>query len=140
MPGDSQQDTVEKVLGYARRIAVVGLSNDPGSASYYVASVLTDLGYEIVPVNPTVDEVLGLRSYRALAEVPGEIDVVDVFRRPEHLPAVARDAVAAGAKALWLQSGLRSEEAGAIAKAAGLDFVQDRCLKIEAGSRTRSRG
>lgn len=140
MRSDSEHDAVEKVLDYARRIAVVGLSKDPASASHNVASALMDLGYEVVPVNPTLDEVMGLRSYPTLGDVPGEIDVVDVFRRPEHLPGIAQEAVAARAKALWLQSGLRSEEARAIAEAAGLGFVQDRCLKIEAGARTRSKG
>ena len=125
------QDPVETILGYTKRIAVVGLSDDPYRASYGVASALLSRGYEIVPVNPTVDEVFGLSSYPSLSEVPGDIDLVDVFRRPEHLEGVAREAAAVGAKALWLQSGLRSAEARRIAREAGMDYVEDRCLKIE---------
>lgn len=128
---DGRDIDVAKILGYARRIAVVGLSNDPWRASYGVAAALLDSGYEIVPVNPTIDEVLGLRSYAALKDVPGEIDLVDVFRRPEHLAAVAREAAEVGARALWLQLGSRSAEARDIARAAGMDYVEDRCLKVE---------
>lgn len=127
----TKTDPVEKILGYARRIAVVGLSDDPYRESYGVAATLLRVGFEVVPVNPTVDEVLGLRSYPSLAEVPGEIDIVDVFRRPEHLEAVAREAAQVGARALWLQSGLRSAEARRIAQEAGMDYVEDLCLKIE---------
>lgn len=124
-------DDVEKILVYARRIAVVGLSDDPWRASYGVAAELHESGYEIVPVNPTVDEVLGIRSYASLADVPVSIDVVDVFRRPEHLARIAREAAEVGARALWLQIGLRSSEARDIARAAGMDYVEDRCLKVE---------
>jgi predicted CoA-binding protein len=128
---ERKTDPVAIILGYARRIAIVGLSGEPDRASYGVAAELLDHGYEVVPVNPTIDEVLGLRSYASLAEVPGDIDVVDVFRRPEHLEGVAREAAAVGAKALWLQSGLRSAEARHIADEAGMDYVEDRCLKVE---------
>lgn len=130
-------DPVEKILAYAKRIAVVGLSDDPYSSSYDVAASLLENGYEIVPVNPTINEVFGLHSYPSLADVPGEIDVVDVFRRAEHLEGIATEAVGAGAKALWLQSGLRSPEARRIASEAGLDYVEDRCLKIESARRAR---
>ena len=131
MDRETGTDEVFKILSYARRIAVVGLSADPGRASHGVARALLDQGYEIVPVNPTIDEVLGLRSYPSLADVPGEIDVVDVFRRSEFLEEVARDAAAVGAKALWLQMGLRSEAARRIAEEAGMDYVEDLCLKVE---------
>lgn len=130
-------DPVDKVLGYAERIAVVGLSDDPYRSSYDVAASLLQAGYEIVPVNPTIDEVFGLRSYPSLADVPGDIDVVDVFRRREHLEGVATEAVGAGAKALWLQSGLRSPQARRIAGEAGVDYVEDHCLKIEVARRCR---
>ena len=130
-------DPVDKVLGYAKRIAVVGLSDDPYRSSYGVAASLQEQGYEIVPVNPTIDEAMGRPSYPSLADVPGEIDVVDVFRRPEHLEGVATEAAGAGAKALWLQSGLRSPEARRIAQEAGMDYVEDRCLKIEAARHSR---
>jgi len=124
-------DTVQKILGYAHRIAIVGLSSDPTRPSHGVAKTLIAKGYEVIPVNPTVDEVLGLVSFSSLAEVPGVVDVVDVFRREEHLAAVARDAVAIGAKSLWLQSGLVSDEAERIAAESGMDFVQDLCLAVE---------
>ncbi len=133
-----KQDLVHEILGYAKRIAVVGLSDDPSRASFGVAAALIDHGYEIVPVNPAVDEVLGLRSYPSLADVPGDIDVVDVFRRPEHLEGVAREAAAVGAKALWLQLGLRSDEARRIAEEAGMDYVEDLCLKVEVARFGRS--
>ena len=122
---------LERILGYARRIAVVGLSDDPSRASYGVARALLDGGYEIVPVNPTIDEVFGLQAYPSLLDVPGDVDLVDVFRRPEHTPSVARDAVEIGAGGLWLQLGIRSAEARRIAEAAGLDYVEDMCLKVE---------
>lgn len=129
---------VDKVLGYARRIAVVGLSDEPYRASFGVASYLLRRGYEIFPVNPKIDEVLGLRAYPSLFDIPGEIDVVDVFRRPEFIPEVAREAGAVGAKGLWLQLGLSSSEARGIAEAAGMDFVEDACLKVEVAMRQDS--
>lgn len=129
---DRKVDLVEKILGYARRIAVVGLSDDPTRASYGVAAALLRQGFEIVPVNPTIDSVLGIEAYPDLSEVPGEVDLVDVFRRPEHLEGVAREAAAIGARGLWLQLGLRSAEARRIAEEAGMDYVEDLCLKVEA--------
>lgn len=124
--------TVERILGYTRRIAVVGLSDRPHRASHGVAAELRDQGYEIVPVNPNVDEVFGTRAYPSLADVPGEIDLVDVFRRTSFLPDVARQAAErGGVRGLWNQLGLRSSEARDIAEQAGLDYVEDRCLKVE---------
>ena len=131
MDGGSQNDQVRKILSYARRIAVVGLSPDPGRASNGVARALLDHGYEIVPVNPTIDEALGLRSCPSLADVPGDVDIVDVFRAPEHLEGVAREAAAVGARALWLQLGLGSVSTRRIAEEAGMDYVEDLCLKVE---------
>ncbi|QOV92557.1 CoA-binding protein [Humisphaera borealis] len=115
----------------AKRIAVVGLSDDPYRASHDVASYMASAGYEIVPVNPTLGEVMGRRAYASLAEVPGPIDLVNVFRRPEHCADVVRHAIAAGAKGVWLQQGIVSVEARRLAVEAGIDFVQDRCLKVE---------
>jgi predicted CoA-binding protein len=126
------QDTADRILGYAHRIAVVGLSPDPSRPSNDVARSLIDLGYEIVPINPNVEEVFGLKSYPDLAEVPGPIDVVDVFRRTVHCEELARSAVAAGARALWLQSGLVCGPARRVAAEGGLDYVEDRCLKVDA--------
>ena len=115
----------------ARRIAVVGLSDDVTRPSHGIGEYLMSHGFDVVPVNPNHNEVLDRPCYPTLAAVPGPIDVVNVFRRPEFCADVARDAVEVGAKGLWLQSGVRSDEAREIARKAGLDFVQDRCLKVE---------
>ncbi len=119
------------ILGSAKRIAVVGLSADPGRPSHGVARYLIAHGYEVVPVNPNETEILGLESYPSLTAVPGPVDVVDVFRRPEAVPAIAREAVEIGAKALWLQLGVISPEGERIAREGGLDVVVDRCIEIE---------
>jgi uncharacterized protein len=121
---------IAAVLDGARRIAVVGASDDPSRPSFGVVRVLLDAGFEVIPVNPNVPSVHGLPTVASLAEVEGVIDVVDVFRRPQHVPDVARDAVAAGAKALWLQVGIRSDEARRIATDGGLRFVEDACLAL----------
>ena len=126
----SDADAIRRMLG-AGRIAIVGLSDDPSRPSFQIASYLRGAGYVIVPVNPTHQTVLGLKSYPSLRDVPGEIDVVNVFRRPEYCADVARDAIEKGAKGLWLQSGVRNEEARKLAAAAGIDFVQDRCIMVE---------
>lgn len=131
----TSHDVVDRILATTRRIAVVGLSPNPSRSSHGVARALQRDGYEIVPVNPNVDEVLGERSWPSLADVPGEVDLVDVFRRTEHLPGIAREAAAIGAPALWNQQGLVSPEARAIAAEAGMDYVEDRCLKVEVALR-----
>ena len=123
-----------RLLAGARRIAVVGASDNLQRPSYGVVRYLMDSGYEIVPVNPNVQTVMGLRSYGTLEEAAaavGPIDIVDVFRRPEHTPDIARSAVAIGAKALWLQLGVVNWEAARIAHDAGLAVVMDRCTAIE---------
>lgn len=119
------------LLGSAKRIAVVGLSDKPDRDSYRVAEYLLRHGYEVIPVNPAVDEVLGAKSYKSLAEVPGAIDIVDVFRKSDAVPPIADEAVRLGSKALWLQLGVLHEQAAAKAKAAGLTVVQDHCIKVE---------
>jgi predicted CoA-binding protein len=129
-PSDSEADAVRRMLA-ARRVAVVGLSDDPTRASHGVASYLMSVGKAIFPVNPNYEAVLGLKCYARLEDVPGPIDVVDVFRRAEFCADVARSAVAVGAKGLWLQSGIVSDEARDVARAAGIDFVQDRCMKVD---------
>jgi predicted CoA-binding protein len=125
-----EAEVIRRMLA-AKRIAVVGLSDDPSRASHGVASYLLSVGKEIVPVNPNHQRVLGLRCYPSLEAVPGPIDVVDVFRRPEHCAEVVRSAVAVGAKGVWLQSGIVSKEAERLAHEAGIDFVQDRCMKVD---------
>ena len=115
----------------AKRIAIVGMSDDPGRPSHGIGGYLLAHGYEVIPVNPHHGQVLGLKCYASLAEVPGEIDLVNVFRRPEFCAAVARQAIAAGAKGIWLQAGIRNESAQRLAAEAGVDFVQDRCIMVE---------
>jgi predicted CoA-binding protein len=119
------------LLGSARTIAVVGLSSRPDRPSHDVAAYLQSHGYRIVPVNPNEREVLGERAYPSLRDIPPEIgvDVVDVFRGAEHAPEIARDAVAIGAKALWLQQGIVDDEAYRISSAAGLDVVMGICIR-----------
>jgi len=119
------------LLGDVRTIAVVGLSSNPNRPSHEVARYLQEHGYRIVPINPNESEVLGERAYPTLAVVPSEIriDVVDVFRRAEETPAVARAAVAVGARVLWLQEGIVSEEAARIATDGGLDIIMGVCIR-----------
>jgi predicted CoA-binding protein len=122
---------IERLVREARTVAVVGLSPDPGRPSHGVASYLRRSGLRILPVNPELTSWEGLPAYSSLAELPERVDIVDVFRRPEHVPAIARDAVAIGAGALWLQLGVLSEEGAEIAAGGGLDVVMDRCLAVE---------
>ena len=127
---DDQDAMVRRMLS-ARRIAVVGLSDDPTRPSHDVARYLQSVGKEIIPVNPNHQKVLGLKCYPSLEAAPGPIEVADVFRRPEFCPGVIRDAVAAGVKGVWLQSGIISPEAQCLAAQWEIDFVQDRCMKVE---------
>lgn len=127
-------DEPARLLGRTRRIAMVGASPDPGRPSHGVMRQLLDAGYDVVPVNPTVDNVLGRTTYATLEEAAaatGAFDMVDVFRRPEHTPEIARSAVAIGAKSLWLQLGVVNWEAAQIARDGGLEVVMDRCTAIE---------
>ncbi|MEO8422294.1 MAG: CoA-binding protein [Actinomycetota bacterium] len=119
------------LLGDAHTIAVVGLSSSPDRPSNGVAAYLQDHGYRIVPVNPNETEVLGERAYPSLPDIPDDVhvDVVDVFRRAEETPAVARDAVAIGARVLWLQAGIVNEEAYRIASDAGLEVIMGVCIR-----------
>jgi uncharacterized protein len=119
------------LLGDAHTIAVVGLSSKPSRPSYEIAAYLQDHGYRIVPVNPKETEVLGEWAYPSLRDIPDDvpIDVVDVFRRAEDTPPIARDAVAIGAKVLWLQEGIVSDEAYRIASDAGLDVIMGVCIR-----------
>ena len=122
------------LLGRSRRIAMVGASANPMRPSHGVMEYLMDAGYEVVPINPNVDSVLGQRAFATLEEAvaaTGPFDVVDVFRKPEHTTDVARSAVATGARALWLQLGVVNWEAAQIAHDGGLAVVMDRCTAIE---------
>jgi len=122
---------LRRILAQTRTIAVVGLSANWYRPSYFAAKYMQDHGYRIVPVNPAYTEVLGERCYPSLAAIPGPVDMVDCFRKPGEIVALAHAAVAKGAKVLWMQLGIRNDEAAQIATAAGLDVVMDRCVKIE---------
>jgi predicted CoA-binding protein len=122
---------LRRILGAARTIAVVGLSANWYRPSFFAAKYMQDHGYRIIPVNPNYETVLGERCYPSIAAIPEAVDVVDCFRRADGMPALAAEAVAKGAKVLWMQLGIRSDEAAAIANAAGMDVVADRCVKIE---------
>jgi predicted CoA-binding protein len=123
--------TILDVLRTARTVAVVGLSPNELRPSNFVGFYLQRHGYRIVPVNPRETEILGQRSYASLAEIPDHVDVVDVFRAPDAVPPIAEEAVAVGARALWLQFGVISHEGAEIATRGGLDVIMDRCMKIE---------
>jgi predicted CoA-binding protein len=120
-----------RILTRSRVIAVVGLSPNWYRPSFFAAKYMQEHGYRVVPVNPNAAEILGERSYPAVAAIPGDIDIVDCFRQPEEMPDLARAAVAKGAKVLWMQLGIRNDEAARIASAAGLDVVMNHCVKIE---------
>ena len=127
----ARQRALRSLLGDARVVAVVGISSDPSRPSHGVASYLQEHGYRIVPVNPNETDVLGERAYASLLDIPREIhvDVVDVFRRPDHTPGVARQAVAIGARVLWLQEGIVNEEAARIATEGGLEVIMGVCMR-----------
>jgi hypothetical protein len=122
---------IQQVLLSARTIAIVGLSNNPLRASYFVGFYLKRHGYRVIPVNPREAQILGERSFASLREVPLPVDVVNVFRAPDALPAIAADAVAIKAKCLWCQFGVINEEGARIAEQGGLTVVMDRCIKVE---------
>ncbi len=123
---------IKGLLEGSRNIAVVGMSDNPYRTSHAIARFLQDAGYRIFPVNPNLTgPVLGEEPYATVEEIPERVDIVDVFRRSELTPPVARDAVAAGAKVLWLQLGVYNEEAARYAAEHGLTVVMDRCIKVD---------
>ena len=124
-PSDAE---LKQLMEQATTIAVVGASSNPDRSSNGIMRKLLTVGYHVIPVNPNEKEVLGQRAYASLSEVPVPVDIVDVFRRAEYTPAVADEAVKIGAKVLWLQSGIESEEAARRATAGGLKVVMDTCL------------
>jgi uncharacterized protein len=124
-------DNTERILRDYRSIAVVGLSRDPSKAAHAIPARMQQAGFRIIPVNPHVTRVLGEVAYRRLTEVPFSVEVVLVFRPSAEAAAVAKDAVTIGAKALWLQQGIVSEEARRLAEQAGMLYVEDRCIGVE---------
>jgi len=123
--------TLRRILRACKTVAVVGLSAEWHRPSSFVAKYLQSHGYRVIPVNPRYDSILGERCYARLEDIPEPVDMVDVFRKPADLPPIAASAVAIGARCLWQQLGVANLEADAIARAAGLDSVMDRCVKIE---------
>jgi predicted CoA-binding protein len=123
--------TIQRVIHTAKTIAVVGLSKNELRASYFIGFYLRRHGYHVIPVNPREPEILGEKSFKSLLDIPTPVDVVNVFRAPEALPAIAREAVAIGATSLWCQFTVVNEEGGRIAEAGGLSVVMDRCIKVE---------
>ena len=124
---------VRSILLECRTLAVVGLSAQWHRPSYFAAKYMQEHGYRVIPVNPMYDEILGEKCYKSLREIPGPVDVVDCFRKSAEIPALAEDAIAIGAKVLWMQLGVENAEARARAEAAGLEVVENRCVKIEHG-------
>jgi uncharacterized protein len=135
IPPTADEETIIRHLLQAKRIAVVGITDDPSRPSHYVSDYLISQGKDVIPVNPNHTEILGRKCYPSLRDVPGQIDLVDVFRRPGFCADVVRDAIAVGAKGVWLQSGIISDESQQLAKEAGILFVQNRCLMVELSRR-----
>jgi predicted CoA-binding protein len=126
-------NSLRRILKESRVLAVVGLSANWHRPSYFAAKYMLEHGYRVIPVNPQYQEVLGQKCYASLRDIPEKVDLVDVFRKSADVLPIAEDAIAIGARVLWQQLGVRNEEAAARARAAGLDIVIDRCVKIEHG-------
>jgi hypothetical protein len=126
-----EDEEIRGILENNQTIAVVGLSTDPGKDSHRVAKYLKEHGYHIVPVNPKADEILGEQCYASLKEIPFSVDIVDIFRKIEAIPAIVDEAIAIGAKVVWMQLGLAENRSAHKAMAAGLKVVMNKCLKIE---------
>lgn len=126
---------ITEILDNYRVVAVVGLSNDPNRPSYQVAQYLQEHGYRIVPVNPGCQEILGERCYANLRDIPFPVEVVDIFRKVDAIPEIVDEAIAVGAKVVWMQQGLEEPRSGRKARQAGLRVVMNRCLKIAHGQR-----
>jgi uncharacterized protein len=128
---NASSEEIRQILTTAKTIAVVGLSDKPDRDSYHVAEYLRQHGYRIIPVNPAITSVLGEKAYARLEDVPEPIDVVDIFRRPEMVPAIVASAIAVKAKVVWMQLGIAHNAAADQARAAGLQVVMNKCILIE---------
>jgi predicted CoA-binding protein len=129
------EDGITEILKTYRVVAVVGLSSDPGRPSHQVARYLQDHGYRIIPVNPGCQEVLGEKCYASLRDIPFPVEVVDIFRNVEAIPAIVDEAITVGAKAVWMQQGLEEPRSAQKARQAGLRVVMNRCMKVEHAQR-----
>ena len=123
--------TIQRVLHNSKTVAIVGLSKNELRASFFVGYYLRRHGYRVIPVNPRESDILGQKSLKALSEISEHVDIVNVFRAPDALPGIAKEAVAIGASSLWCQYNVINEEGARIAEAGGLTVVMDRCLKVE---------
>jgi predicted CoA-binding protein len=123
--------TIQRVLHNARTVAIVGLSRNELRASHFVGYYLKRHGYRVIPVNPLEREILGEKAFKSLLDLPAPVDIVNVFRAPDAVPAIAADAVTTGAGTLWCQFSVISEEGARIAERGGLSVVMDRCIKVE---------
>ena len=126
-------EKVRRILTRHKVLAVVGLSAQWHRPSYFAAKYMQQHGYRVIPVNPMYDEILGEKCFKSLRDIPGPVDIVDCFRKSAEIPALADEAIAIGAKVLWMQLGVKSADARRKAEAAGLEVVEDRCVKIEHG-------
>ena len=125
----NRDQEMKEILLSAKTVASVGLSSNQEKESYWIASYLKEQGYRVIPVNPTATEILGEKSYPDLASIPDRVDVVQVFRKPEDVPPVVDEAIKIGAKVVWMQEGIRHDEAAQKAGAAGLQVVMDACMR-----------
>lgn len=125
------REEMGKMLKKSKRIAVVGLSDNPGRTSYMVSKAMQDSGYEIIPVNPAVSEVLGVKAVKALKDIEGHVDIVNVFRRSEFLPEIAKEFAEIDADIFWAQLGVENEEAYNFLKEKGYTVIMNRCIKVE---------
>ncbi|AVQ99155.1 CoA-binding protein [Oceanobacillus iheyensis] len=123
-------EQLKQLLTDAKTIAVVGLSDKPERTSYQISEAMQKQGYRIIPVNPTVDEVLGEKSYSSLQDVPDDVDIINVFRRPEHLPAIAEEAAQTNCKVFWAQQGIVNQEAYDFLKEKDFTVIIDLCIKV----------
>lgn len=131
MNSDNDSGRLRRILEENRRVAVVGLSSNEMRPSFFAAKYLQDHGYEVVPVNPNYKEILGQKCYASLEEIPGRIDIVDLFQRAEQVMPFVEQAIRIKAKVVWMQLGIVNEAAALKARAAGLEVIMDRCVKIE---------
>ncbi|WP_409270229.1 CoA-binding protein [Neobacillus sp. SCS-31] len=125
------REEIKEILNKAKRIAVVGLSDNPEKTSYMVSEAMQKAGYEIIPVNPAIKEALGVKAVQSLKDIEGHIDIVNVFRRSEYLPGVAKEFAEIDSDVFWAQLGLESEEAYHFLKEKGYTVIMDRCIKVE---------
>ena len=126
-------EKIRRILRRHKTLAVVGLSAQWHRPSYFAAKYMQEHGYRVIPVNPGYDAILGEKCYKSLRDIPEPVDIVDCFRKPGEIPAIAEEAIAIGAKVLWMQLGVHNDDARRRAEAAGLEVVEDRCVKIEHG-------